>query len=416
MLTKEENDLLTQTDPGTPCGDLMRRYWQPTALCAELPPGGPPRPVRLLGEDLVLYRDDQGRPGLLGLHCSHRGADLTYGRVEDGGLRCIYHGWLYDLHGRCLEQPGEPVGSTFHEKIHHVAYPCLERAGIIFAYLGPGEPPLLPQYEFLMAADESRFTTKVLHNCNYLQANEGNYDPVHHSFLHLRLRREGTKLRRGAVNYSALDRAPVVEADETDFGARVYGVRRVGADMNYVTIRNFVLPGITLTATAGAHWHVPIDDTRHWKYVILFNRAGRLDPAVIGQTRAEIQADYCLVRNQANRYLQDREEMKNLTYSGLGTDNLDDDLYATEGEGPIQDRTQEHLGYGDQGIIVARKVLLRAIREVHNGREAPHVIRDATANHFPELVSMHAVIPASVDWRTSWRTNFHSHEHATAGT
>src|SRR6266508_4479604 len=135
VLNKEENELLTQTGPGTPGGDLMRRYWQPVALEEELPPGSPPIPVRLLSEDLVLFRDEDGKPGLLGIHCSHRGADLSYGRLEDGGLRCIYHGWLYDVAGRCLEQPGEPAGSTFQER-------------------------------------------------NYLQGNEGNIDPAHQSFLH----------------------------------------------------------------------------------------------------------------------------------------------------------------------------------------------------------------------------------------
>src|SRR6266487_2647959 len=143
-MLKQENDLLTQTGRGTPCGELMRRYWQPAALSEELPVGGAPVPVRLLGEDLVLFRDDQGRPGLLGLHCAHRGADLSYGRLEGGGLRCIYHGWLYDVTGRCLEQPGEPAGSTFHERIRQTAYPCREMGGLIYAYMGPGDPPQLP--------------------------------------------------------------------------------------------------------------------------------------------------------------------------------------------------------------------------------------------------------------------------------
>src|SRR5947199_2658195 len=140
MLTKEENDLVTQTGPGTPCGRLLRSYWQPAALSEELPPGGPPIPLRLFSEDLVMFRDEQGRIGLLDLHCSHRGTDLSYGRLEDGGLRCIYHGWLYDRSGRCLEQPGEPVGSTFHERIRHPAYPCVEASGVVLAYLGKGEP------------------------------------------------------------------------------------------------------------------------------------------------------------------------------------------------------------------------------------------------------------------------------------
>src|SRR5919198_864899 len=147
MVTREENELLTQTGPGTPGGELMRRYWQPVAMQADVPPGCPPMPVRLLGEDLVLFRDEAGRPGLLGLHCAHRGADLSYGRLEDGGLRCLYHGWLYDIRGTCLEQPGEPAGSTFHERIRQRAYPCHEIAGVVFAYLGPTPVPLFPNYE-----------------------------------------------------------------------------------------------------------------------------------------------------------------------------------------------------------------------------------------------------------------------------
>src|SRR6476659_7046901 len=168
-MTEAENNLLTLTGPGTPCGELMRRYWQPAALSEELPVGGAPVPLRLFSEDLVLFRDATGRPGLLGLHCAHRGADLSYGRLEDGGLRCLYHGWLYDVTGRCLEQPGEPAGSRFCEKIRHLAYPCLERAGMIFAYLGPGEPPLLPNLEPLTAAEPHILPQKYWHNSNYLQ-------------------------------------------------------------------------------------------------------------------------------------------------------------------------------------------------------------------------------------------------------
>src|SRR5712692_277550 len=165
MLSAADNELVTRIGPGTPGGEMMRRYWQPAALAEELPIGGAPLPIRLLGEDLVLFRNGQGEPGLLGIHCSHRGADLSYGRLEDGGLRCIYHGWLYDVHGRCLEQPGEPWGSTFHERIRQTAYPCIERAGIIFAYMGPGDPPLLPEYDFLSISDEYRFVTKTYQEC-----------------------------------------------------------------------------------------------------------------------------------------------------------------------------------------------------------------------------------------------------------
>ena len=151
MMTKEENDLLTQTDRGTPMGELMRRYWQPVALSEELPQGGAPIPVKVMGEELVLFRDEKGKLGLLGIHCPHRGADLSYGRVEDGGLRCIYHGWLFDARGKCLDQPWEPGGGEHRDQIQHTAYPCHEQAGGIFAYMGPGDPPCFPNYEFLTA-------------------------------------------------------------------------------------------------------------------------------------------------------------------------------------------------------------------------------------------------------------------------
>lgn len=225
MLTREQNDLLTRVGPGTPGGEMLRRYWTPAALSVEVPPGGPPVPLRLLGEDLVLFRDEGGRVGLLGLHCSHRGADLSYGRLEDGGLRCIYHGWLYDVHGNCLEQPGEPAGSDFYKKIRHLAYPCQEAAGIIFAYPGPGEPPLLPAYEFLRAPRENIFVTKILHECNYLQANEGNIDSSHLSFLHTQLEESEAYAipGLGASRNDLLtrDRAPRMEVEEADFGMRV---------------------------------------------------------------------------------------------------------------------------------------------------------------------------------------------------
>src|SRR2546426_6967426 len=149
MLTQAENELITQTGPGTPCGELMRRYWQPAALSEELPPGAPPLPVKLFGEELVLFRNDQGKLGLIDLHCAHRGTDLSYGRLEDGGIRCIYHCWLYDIHGHCLEMPGEAPGSRFHERIQQLSYPCLERNGLVFTYLGPGAAPLLPTSAFL---------------------------------------------------------------------------------------------------------------------------------------------------------------------------------------------------------------------------------------------------------------------------
>lgn len=412
MLTQEENDILTRSDPGTPCGEMIRRYWQPAALVEELPPGGAPLPVRLLGEDLVMFRDDQGRPGLLGIHCSHRGADLSYGRVEDGGLRCIYHGWLYDVHGRCLDQPGEPGGGEHRGDIRQTAYPCQEVGGVIFAYLGPGEPPLLPAYGFLMAPPSHMSATKYFHECNYLQSNEGNIDPVHLSFLHRNLKesdRDRNRQVRGAGTSTnalyGMDLAPTMEVEPVDFGLRISTLRRIEDGKHYLRVSNFILPNLSAFpgGTGGygysVNWHVPIDDTRHWKYVFAFSRGKPLREQQFGRDDSATTPDYKLVRNRENRYGQDREELKTRTYTGLGYHFPSHDAYATESQGPTQDRRQEHIVSSDKAIVAARKQLLKAIKDVQEGREAPHMVRDPKLNRFPHLVVISEVIPSSVNWK-----------------
>ncbi|MBM2811128.1 MAG: Aromatic ring-hydroxylating dioxygenase subunit alpha [Chloroflexi bacterium] len=405
MTTIEENVLLTETGPGTPCGEVMRCYWQPAALSEELPLGGAPVPLRLFSEDLVLFRDDQGRPGLLGIHCAHRGADLSYGRIEDGGLRCIYHGWLYDVSGRCLEQPGEPAGSTFHERVRKRAYPCREVGGIIFAYMGPGEPPALPPYEFITAPETHRSNSKVFQECNYLQANEGNLDPVHLSFLHRIFARE----TRGQQGLNAADTAPTIEAEETEWGVRIYSIRKAPPDQNYVRVTNYCLPNFSMVSGSAegytVNWHVPIDDEHHWYWQIRFSRLASKDDSPRWNTgrREEVGPDYRKVRNRANRYRQDRATMKTETFTGLGRNFLPHDSCATEGEGPVQDRTEEHLGATDRGIMAARSVLLRVIRQVQAGQDPPMVFRGAQAAEVPNVVVRNDVlIPNTVDWHNYW--------------
>jgi phthalate 4,5-dioxygenase len=417
MLTAEQNALLTQTGAGTPGGELLRRYWQPAALSEELPPSNAPIPVRLLGEDLVLFRDEAGLPGLpglLGLHCSHRGADLSYGRVENGGLRCLYHGWLYDRTGDCLEQPGEPDGSDFCRKVRHTAYPCIERAGIIFAYLGPGEPPLLPDYEPFFVPNDQRFVTKYLHECNYLQGNEGNIDPVHISYLHRQLQ---AKVRDGdssAVMHRRMalygkDVRPDLETEDTDFGVRIYSVRHI-EDSTYLRITNFVMPNLAaivgLTGEHGyaIHWHVPIDDTTHWKYNLIFSREQALDNAAMRRgDEEEMLPGHRLRRNRRNRYLQDRGEMASTTFTGMGLFFTAHDAYAVETQGPVQDRTVERLGTTDVAIIAARRRLLDAIEIIRRGKDPPHVVRQPKDNDQSELVVLTKLLPRDADWRTAWR-------------
>ena len=412
MLTREENDLLTRTDGGTPGGEFMRAYWQPAGLVEELPPGGAPLPVKLLGEELVLFRDQQGRAGLLALHCSHRGADLSYGRIEDGGLRCIYHGWLYDVGGRCLEQPGEPAASTlrqaqgrpFHERIRHTAYPCQERAGIIFAYMGPGEPPLLPAYEFLEAHEDHAAVTKYFQECNYLQGNEGNFDPQHLSFLHRFFKPGEADFRQ---TYHAQDPCPAIEPVETAFGMHLYAIRNVAPDRKFVKVRSFILPSAGAVGSRGdegytVNWHVPIDDEHHWRYNVNFRRDAPLDLGERRRSRSSVADNYRLKRNRANRYLQDRDEMKTETFLGMGKDFVVHDTAATESEGQIYDRTVEHLGYTDRGVIALRKLMFEGIKAVQEGLDPRGVVRDAEENHFPDLVALDDLMSASEEWRGYW--------------
>ena len=417
MMTQEENDRLTRVGPGTPAGELLRRYWQPVALAEELSGAAAPKPVRLLGEDLVIFRDNHGKAGLLDLHCAHRGADLSYGRLEDGGLRCIYHGWLYDIHGRCLDQPGEPEGSSSHEGIRLKSYPCLEAAGLIFAYLGPGEPPLLPTYEILTVPEDCRFVMKVHSDCNYLQGNEGNIDPVHLSFLH-RMFDEGMASGNRPSQYSTvrgsdnspnrlmgMNLAPSVEVELADFGERILTWRPVG-DKAYLRVSNFVMPNLCAVPgeTQGAgylvNWHVPIDDENHWKYMIVFSREAPLDKVRFRERYSqEITPDYQPARYRANRYLQDRAEMKTKSFAGLGPFFPSHDLFATESQGSIEDRTREHLVSSDKAVAGARKLLLKAMEDVRAGKDPLHVVRDPKLNRYPHMVVISEVVPSSIDWK-----------------
>jgi phthalate 4,5-dioxygenase len=416
MLTKEENALVTQTGPGTPGGDFMRHYWHPVGLSSELPAGGAPLPRRILGEDLLLFRDDTGRPGLLGLLCAHRCADLSYGRVENGGLRCLYHGWLYDVTGRVLEMPAEPPESTFKDKVRHTAYPVIERGGLLFAYFGAGEPPLLPDYEFLKYPDEHRLLARSFLNCNWLQSMEGEIDPSHLSYLHIPIGKLDTRPVPGGTQAAdelyKVDTQPKLEAERTTYGMRVFSLRRAAPGQRYLRITNYVLPDMAtiignegrIGEGYGVHWHVPVDDEHHLRIDCVFNRV-RPPSKEHGEAMAEAEIDASghLRRNAANRYLQDREEMKTTTFSGMGPYFPAQDAYATESPGPIHDRTREHLGTSDVCITTARRMLIDVIRGVQKGEVPPHVIRAAADNDMSDIGVVSAIIPDTVDYRTDWR-------------
>jgi phthalate 4,5-dioxygenase oxygenase subunit len=405
MFSREENELLTRVGAGTAMGDLMRRYWLPALLSEEIAmPDSPPVRVRLLGEDLVAFRDSEGRVGLLDEHCSHRGTSLFYGRNEECGLRCIYHGWKYDVEGNVLETPAEPAESDFKRKIHHTAYPCKEVGGFVFAYMGPREKmPLFPLYEWVSLPADRMHVVKSYLECNYLQGIEGDFDSSHTTFLHCNNLADLKRLNR--------DGAPTLEAEETAYGMRAISIRKVGDEQSYVRISPFIMPAFSIVPgpatakfeendTRAFRFWIPVDDTSTWFYILTM-RDVPFSEEEKTKARSWVDASYRRIRNAGNDYLQDRELQRTQIYSGIkAVIPAEQDGCATESMGPIYDRTREHLGYSDKTIIALRKILLRAAMGIREGREPPHVIRDASANDFSRLRAVKGVVPANHSWRT----------------
>ena len=405
MLPREENDLITQVGPGTPLNTVMRRYWIPALLSREiLEPDGPPVRVRLLGEDLVAFRDSEGKVGLLGEHCPHRGTSLFFGRNEECGLRCIYHGWKMDVEGKVLDTPAEPAGSTLKDKVRHTAYPCHEAAGIVFAYMGPRDRiPLLPNYEWTRVPLDHLYVTKSLQDCNYLQGLEGECDSSHLSYLHRAFRDE--KRGGGDPDMYGRDGAPELEGVETDYGVRMISCRDAGDGITYLRVSNFVLPCYGFVPTGGLkgnsegytiHAHVPIDDGHSLRFNIFFRR-NRAVARSEQRLDDEFNPDFTKVRNIHNNYLIDREEQRHETFIGLGKSFVIHDSCATESMGPRYDRTREHLGVGDITVIALRKRLLSIVRAVEAGHEPPHLIMTPEHNDMRHVACIVTTIPASTD-------------------
>ena len=419
MLTAAQNQLITQTGPATPCGALMRRYWQPAALVEELDAPRPVKRVRLLGEDLVLFRDPAGRYGLLHRHCTHRGADLAFARCEDGGLRCPFHGWLYDVSGACLEQPAEPTGSTFHLKVRQPSYPCIERSGIIWAYLGPGEPPPFPAFDCFAAPDSHVFAFKGLWSCNWLQALEVGIDPAHASFLHRFFADEdpsyaayGRQFRAATIGadipMTRLMREvpnPRLESEPTPYGLRITTLRPINDQVMHLRITNMVMPhGFVIPLSRDmtiTQFHVPIDDTHCYWYAMFTSFTTPVDKATMRAQRLETHTlpDYAPLANRDNDWGFNVQEQLDRTYTGMGMDINVHDQWAVESPGPIADRTKEHLGYSDRIITAARRMMFRAIDDVAAGRN-PRGITAADTQHGPATID--AVGPA-IGWERYWQ-------------
>jgi phenylpropionate dioxygenase-like ring-hydroxylating dioxygenase large terminal subunit len=414
MLSREDNEKLVRVGPGTPAGTLFRRYWQPACLASELPErDGAPIRLRLLSEDLIAFRDSDGRVGLVDAYCPHRRAPLFFGRNEECGIRCVYHGWKFDVDGNCVDLPSEPEGSPMKANIKLNSYPTVEKAAIIWAYLGPKDTmPAPPDYEWTRAPATHRFVSKTYEQCNYLQALEGGLDTAHSSYLHNMKLGDKIELRQR-------DRAPRLEVERTDYGYYYVSHRNAGADGTYVRLYHYVMPfqqmrgGVVSTyrryqlPQLDGHLWVPIDDTHthsyNWGYAANPDKPITPDIAEAfehgsGRGREDlIPGTFQLKRNPSNDYLIDRDVQKTKTFTGIEGINTQD-FAVQEGMGPITDRSKEYLGATDRAVVTMRRMLLEAVDAVARGEPA----RGADPASHRNIRPFDKLVPPGADWRESF--------------
>jgi len=385
-ISRDDNELLTRTGAGTPMGDLFRRYWVPALFSDELPkPDCPPVRVKLMGEKLIAFRDSMNRIGLIDEFCAHRGVSLWFGRNEECGLRCPYHGWKYDFTGQCVDLPSELEETGMRARIKLKSYPCIEKAGVIWTYMGPPElKPEPPAVEWTELPEERRYVSKRIQDNNYLQAIEGGIDSSHVSFLHSGALKHDPLFRGTKGNvYNQNDKMPVFEVVEFD-GGLLIGARRNADDGRYYwRITPWIAPFHTIIPPRGghplgAHMWVPIDDEHCWAWSINYHPKRALSPEELRAMKdgAGIHVTYMPgsfipAANKDNDYLMDREsQASGLTYSGVAGIAMQD-ASLQESMGPIQDRSRENLVSTDNGIIMARRWLQRAAKANREGKVLP---------------------------------------------
>ena len=434
----EQNELITRIGPGTACGAVMRSYWQPVALVDEFDPALDPRmkdrpvkAVRVLGQDLVLFRDAQQRWSLMDRDCPHRGADLSFGRHEGDGLRCPFHGWKFDATGRCLETPAEPAGSKLCERVKQRTYPVVEKSGVLFGWFGePGKEPPFPQFDCFTAPGSHTFAFKGLWNCNWLQAFEVGIDPAHPSFLHRFLQdapldsvgdnAAGKQFRSASAGDFGGERWPMtrimrefcqpeISSEPRPWGLQVQALRPMTDELTHVRITQAVFPHTfviplseTLTIT---QMHVPVDDTRTYWYSIFTSFAGPVDKAAMRNQRLQFISlpDYTPKSGRHNNWGFNPDEQKTQTYLGMGEEDINvHDQWAVESMGAIQDRTREHLGTSDKVIMANRRLLLAAIEAVQQGQPAPGAANPANAAQMRGPDTVDGIAPAG-EWATWWQ-------------
>ena len=383
MAAHDDYNVLTHVGPGTPMGNLVRRYWLPSLMSEQLQhPGGAPVRIRILGEDLVGYRDSEGRVGLVGEFCPHRHASLAYGRNEGGGLRCLYHGWKIDCAGTVLETPAEPPESTLRKRVRHTAYPTREAGGIIWTYMGPPEKqPPFPHFPWFDLPAAHVLVVKIFEDQNYLQGVEGDLDPVHVNYLHGTTQIKPELLWQGTgwntILQAYFDGAPRITCEETPYGFRTVSVRKTpDPTISYVRVNETTAPFHTYVAS-GPHetrlfrtWHI-VDDTSCFTYYVHFDYNHPINPEEFYKQFGYRTAppDYKTPFNRANMHGQVREQMQT-TASGIEGIFVQD-LAIQEGMGPNYDRGTEHLGASDKAVIFYRRMLLRMIQANERGEPLP---------------------------------------------
>jgi phenylpropionate dioxygenase-like ring-hydroxylating dioxygenase large terminal subunit len=418
MLSLEDNEILTQIGPGTPMGNLMRQYWMPIYLSTDIAePDGKPHRIKLLHENLIIFRDSDGRVGLVTEVCPHRGASLYWGRNEGGGLRCVYHGWKFDVSGQCMEMPNEPAASNFWQKVKTLAYPCQERNGIVWTYMGPREtPPPLPELEFNLLPQEHLMIHRDLQESNWVQGLEGNIDSSHLSFLHTRL--EGTESadfygvppsNRGLFY---VDAAPTMEVVTTDAGVMYGAGRAEERGKVYWRITQFLFPFYGMFAPVSLNecpmqWWIPLDDNSVMKWDIRWNPYRPItdeertyivggDPGGFVEWTHDPYTHWRLKAERENDYLNDYDAQLNKRFSGIPSVNLQDKALL-ESMGHVVDRRREHLGTSDAMIISVRKRLIQAAKALRDhgtvppGVDDPEVYRRRTAT---------GILDDGEDWQT----------------
>ena len=387
MLSREDNELLTKVGPGTPMGDYMRRFWIPGFLEEEVAaPDGDPVRLRLLGEDLVAFRDTNGKIGVLDAYCPHRLAHLYFGRNEECGLRCVYHGWKFDVEGNCVDQPSEPAETNFAHKVKLTSYPAVARGGVVWVYMGPKElMPDLPNLEWSRLGPRQSVVTKKFYEANYLQSVEGGLDSAHISFLHRslkELRGEGLKTlhqKYGRVGH------PVFDVKPAPHGLLVAARRDAEPETFYWRVTPYLLPFYMMTPPilqqdpdsrkldySSFAW-VPVDDETTATIHIYTRPYGEFSDDELHRLRhngtlGPRDANYRGIQNKSNDYLMDRKKQRTETYTGIDTIQVQDQA-VTESMGPIAARWKEHLGTTDRGIIEMRKLLKKQVLDLQAGKE-----------------------------------------------